>query len=727
MAFVTPAQYSLNGGELSPHLLARRDQNITSIGVKRMDGWLPLLSGPAEACPGTIFVTKAKLREARLMRYQFNRTQGYQIELGANYARFYTNDAQIMDGDEPYEIATPWNAAQVAELYTYQSLDVLYCAHPRVPLHRIYRTSADTFACEPYVLLNGPLEARNADKTLTVSASATSGTDIDIVATADLFAAGDVGGLLEIESPAFGTTPAWEAGMTTAPGAYCQSNGNVYVNAGGARTGTVAPIHIEGTESDGMGGTDINGKGPYGVQWTFVHGMFGLVRLTEYVSPTAMKADVLRTLPTTNACWRFSFGAFSTRRGHPGTVGVWQERLVLGKDATLYGSVAGALDDMATRNELGDISRDQAFRYPLPSADAILWLVDDQQLIVGTGEQEHVVMAAGAAAGAGPGNLDRGVPADNGSIPHKPVKVDGRVVHIQAASTKAMQLAYDTNRLLRAESPNLSRFADHIGEDDSGLCEIAWLKEPRRHMWFRRTDGTLAVMGYDPAEEYVAWATRTLGGGLKVRSISENTDPAGRYQQLWIMAEAGGESWVLRMAPLRSSKNRDEQVMTDAAVRLTGPLTSIEAPHLAGRRVDICADGRPIMDVQLDGNGRFALPFEARDVIVGLRFDAEIDILPPAGGSENGTSLGKVKRCHRIDLYVVCSDELEVACQGASELTNLLRPQVALDTALPLANGQHLIELGSDHDREMAITVRRIYPRPSTLAAIVPHFEAGQA
>ncbi|MCP3730438.1 hypothetical protein M9978_08350 [Sphingomonas sp. MG17] len=727
MAFVTPAQSSFNGGEQSPRILSRIDQSVRSIAVKSMSGWLPLLSGVAEACPGTIFVAKAK-GPCRLIPFEFQRTQGYQIELGHLYARFYTNDAQIMDGDDPVEIVTPWTLAQARELYYHQSLDVLYCAHREVPLHVIKRIGADEFVCEPYALQNGPLDLRNADRAVTVSASATTGT-VTVTASSALFAAGDVGGIMEIESPAFGTIPAWEAGMSTAGGAFCQSNGNVYENTGGAtRTGTVAPIHVEGTEYDGMGGTDVNSKGPYGAAWTFVHSMFGLVEFTGYVSATEMEATVLQTLPSTAASWRWSFGAFSDRRGHPGVVGVWQERLILCKDHVAYGSVAGALDDFAPRNELGDISRDQAFRYPLPSGETIMWVLDDLQLVAGTDKAEHVIFAASAGQGAGPGNLDRSVPADNGSRAARPVKIGGRAIHIDASCEKAIQLAYDSNRLLRAESPDLTRFAEHIGEGDYELVEMAWLKLPQRHLWFRCENGTLAVMGYEPDEQFIGWAPRTLGGGMLASSISTNTDPTGKHAQLWMSAEADEEVWVLRMPRVRRVRDSGEQVMTDAAVRRTGAASAlVSAPHLAGRTVDICADGRPLLNAVLDGDGEYMMPFEAEDVIVGLTVPNELEFVPPVGGSDNGPALGKQKRAHRIDLHVLNSDELEVECQGSIDRINLLRQERAFDVSMPLFSGRQRIEPAGDYDGDMAIKVRRIYPRPSTLAIVMPFYESAQA
>lgn len=726
MAVVTPAQASFNGGELSPRILSRYDQNITSIAVKKMLGWLPLLQGPAEACPGTLFVAKAK-GPHRLIPYEFNVTQGYQVEAGDLYARFYTNDVRIETSPGvAYEIVTPWTIDQVRGLYYEQSNDVLYCAHRDVPLHILFRTSADTFDVAPYELNNGPFETRNPNKGLTVSASGVTG-NVVITASAAIFEAGDVGGLFEMESGSFSTIPAWEAGMEVANGAFVQSNGNVYQKTGGAgRTGTVAPLHIEGTEYDGMNSTDINNKGPYGAAWTYLHGMFGLVRFTGYVSPTQMEAIVLDRLPNTGATWRWRFGAFSPRRGYPEIVGVWQERLILVRDGNVWGSVAAGLDDFATRNELGDISRDQAFHIQLPTSDKARWLLAALGLVLGTDKAEHVLAAASAGQGAGPGNIDRDEPADHGSAAARPVKVNGRAIHIQRARGKVMQLAYDSNRLLRAESPNLSRFADHIG--NVGLAEMAWVKEPERLMWFRRDDGTLAVMGFEPDEEFLGWATRTLGGGMLARSISVNTDPAGRFEQLWIGVEAGAEHWVLRMPSVRATGDASEQVMSDAALRRTGaPSAAISAPHLANRIVEVCADGRPVLDVQLDANGAAAIDFEASDVIVGLPFPAELQFLPPTGGSENGPAMGKIKRTNRVDLHTILSDELEVECQGDKRRLNHLRASAAFDVALPLRSHRQQVELATDYDDEMVVTVRRIYPRPSTLAVVMPHYQSAQA
>ena len=237
MGDVTPAQTSFNGGEISPRLGDRVDQAIRSIGLKSMLGYLPLLQGPAEAAPGTIYVTWGK-GPFRNIPFEFNTTQGYQIEAGDNYMRFYTNDAQIMSGGIPYEIATPWTYEEVKALWYQQNYDALYLTHADHPIHRLVRTGADSFSLEIFSTRNGPLDTRNSDKTLTVAADATTGT-VTITANTAMFAAGDVGGFMEIEGGDFNAIPSWEPGIKVDNGDLRQWNGRVYQAAGVNESGWI--------------------------------------------------------------------------------------------------------------------------------------------------------------------------------------------------------------------------------------------------------------------------------------------------------------------------------------------------------------------------------------------------------------------------------------------------------------------------------------------------------
>lgn len=724
MAVVVPIQTNFNGGEQSPRLKGRVDQAVYGNGLAAMVGYIPLLQGPAEAAPGTIFVAQAK-GAARLIPFEFNVTQGYQIEAGEEYFRFFTNDAQIMDGDDPYEIETPWSAEQVAELEYVQSFDALYLFHGETPPYRLLRTGADSFMLEELDLQGGPWEPRNSDRSTTVAFSAPTGT-ITVTASKPIFTADDVGGLLEVETGDFSAIPSWQAGIESSAGNVRQWGGRVYQNAGGTgRTGDLAPTHIEGTEWDGIStGKDINDKGPYGVQWTYLYDRFGMMELTNFISATQMAAVVKRRIPGGGASWRWRFGAFSARRGFPQGGCFWQDRLALWKANSVHASVTSDYHNFELRNEFGDMSLDMAFSVDLPSADPIRWMMADRELLIGTAGGEYTL--AGTQQGIGAGQIEQRNPSSNGSASHRPFKVDGRVAYLQRAKKRLLQFPFGGGELYRQESPDLTRYADHIGL--SAIEEVIYQKEPDRLIWVRRADGSLAVAAYMPEEALLGWANRPLAEGLFVKSISVNTDPDGRYGQVWMSVQSGDEHWIMRMAQMRQAGEADaNRVMVDAASIYEGEATdAISAPHLAGRTVDVVADGRVRQGVVLDEAGEATLEFTAGTIVTGLPFEAFMTTHDAEAGSGNGTSQNKLRRINRIDLRLLNSDGLEVSCQGVTLKLELVKTDSPTDTALPLFTGDKTFEMQGSHARTGPITIRRYLPRPSTVLALMAHQQVGE-
>lgn len=726
MSQIAPIQTSFNAGALSPRMRGRVDQQVRENGVSRMVGWIPLLQGPAEAAPGTIFVAPAN-GPARLIPFEFNVLQGYQIEVGPGYLRFFTNNAQIMDGAAPYEIAAPYTAEQIAELEWEQSFDALYLFHRDVPTRRLLRTGADSFALELADFTNGPWEPRNEKRARTMSFSSTTGT-VTVFASFDAFAAGDVGGLLEVETGDFDAIPSWQAGIQSTSGQIRQWGGRVYRNDGGTgRTGDLAPTHVEGTEWDGIStGTDINGKGPYGVKWTYLYDRWGQVKILSVVSATQATAEVQRTLPGPGATWRWRFGAFSTRRGFPAGGRLWQDRLTLHKDNTIHASVASDYQNFAIRNEFGDFSQDMAFSVDLPSADIIRWVMPGDDLLVGTASAEYAVGERQGGGGVGPGQVRLRNPSANGSAPVRPIKVDGRVVYLQRARKRLLQFAFGGQELYRQESPDLTRYADHIGI--SPIEDVVYQAEPDRLLWARRADGSLALAAYMPEEALLGWAERIMADGLSVTSISANTDPDGRFLQVWLIVAVGDEHWVLRMEQVRQAGDASlDRVMTDASVVYRGaPTSAVSAPHLAGRTVDIVADGRPVLGVTLNGSGAATLPFSAQTIITGLPFPAYFTTFDQEAGSANGTAQNKRRRVSRVDLLLENSDGIEVTCQGVTRKIELGTTTSPTDTAFALSSETIPLEMQGNHDRAGPITVRRYLPKPATALALIAYQQVSE-
>jgi hypothetical protein len=97
---------SFSAGELSPLLNMREDMSKYYSGCSLMENMIPTPQGPAEKRPGTVYVAESKNNtKIRLMPFEYSTEQAYIIELGNQYARFYTNQDQILAGSGTEDIS----------------------------------------------------------------------------------------------------------------------------------------------------------------------------------------------------------------------------------------------------------------------------------------------------------------------------------------------------------------------------------------------------------------------------------------------------------------------------------------------------------------------------------------------------------------------------------------------------------------------------------------------
>lgn len=747
MARVAPAQVSFNGGEISQRLQARIDQSLYAISVAEMIGFAPLVEGPAEAMPGTIHVATMP-GACRLVRFEYSTTQGHALAFGDGWVRIFTNDTLLTT------IASPYSWAQAQALTFHQSYDVLYCFHPDLPPRKFTRTAAAAFAFELVEFTDGPFDRRNSDKGFTVSASGVDG-DVVLQASADLFAPGDVGGLFRIEAEDFGDITAWEPYTTVTQGQYLTANDRVYRVVGGnpdstgrIRTGTLTPVHTEGVEWDGIAkGLDVNDKPAGGVRLEYMHDRWGVLRITGYTSATQVAAAVLRRLPfsgttpgsyaypggyyapgyedyvppETDAAYfygtyRWSFGAFSDRRGYPAAGAIWSERLWLAAQSTLYASVAGDLDSHAERNEAGEVSDDMAIIAVVQDANPILHVVPDENLLALTASGVHVLSAASAAKGVAPGNVRaRKQPSSGASDGAAPVELDGRTIFIDRSRSRIYETDLDPGR--QVEQPvDLARYARHIGR--IGLREIAAQPQPFNHLWAVLADGALACAAYLPEEQVLGFARRVLAPGLAARSLCTITDPAGCFDQLWIAAEFAGAWHVLRMAPWRQDGESDPNAcMLDMAAGYEGS-SRADFTHAAlpNRTVQVIADGA-FLEARTNGSGQFTLEEAASTVWAGLAYPASIETLDLEMGGDNGPAIGRKAKIGRGWIKVIDARGLRFGTPGDLIDLELLRDGSSTDEGFAPETGFRLRESMGDHTRHPRIRVERVAPFQATIAA----------
>lgn len=133
-------QPSFAGGEVSPSVAARVDLSKRAVAVERAENFFVRVTGGMESRPGLQFIAQAKTTgTTRLIPFEFNTEQTYIIEVGDQYMRFYTYGGQILSGGSPYEIATPYVAADLFALEFAQSGDVMTIVHPNYAPRELVR------------------------------------------------------------------------------------------------------------------------------------------------------------------------------------------------------------------------------------------------------------------------------------------------------------------------------------------------------------------------------------------------------------------------------------------------------------------------------------------------------------------------------------------------------------------------------------------------------------
>jgi hypothetical protein len=722
----------------------RVDQAVYANGTKAMVGWIPAIQGPAIAAPGTHFVEVAR-GPCRLIAFEPYVDQGYVIEASNLKFRFYTNDDWIVTApDTPYEVTHPYSYADLLDLDYQESIDVVYFAGGAKAPSVLSRTGAETFAFALLDMRNGPIGQPNADETITVTASATTGS-VTLTANGDIFEAGHVGGFFELEAKDFNDVKSWEPGMRgiTVGTTKLTWAGRTYLATAAAngttpRTGSVPPIHDTGSEWDGQGALDINGKGEFGIKWQYLYNRIGLLKITAFTSATQVTATVVKRLAdslTGTASWRWAHGAFSDAAGWPETVCIWDQCVVMTRDGIGYTSVIDGFGadfvDFERRDSAGDFQRDLAGTFSTPDPARIQWSAADKLLVLGTEKGEVTVERLQIQTGsAGPPVFAVRRQTQNGSRRMKPLAADGRLLFAQRAGRKLREMGYQL-AADRYSAPDMTRLADHIGAP--GFVELAWQAEPERLAWAVRGDGTLAGMTYDPDQQVMGWFRRALGGGLLAKSICRITDPEGKRDQLWIaVAKSAAEDapwWVLRMHKIwETADDQADVVMLDAALTYDGaPATVISGfDHWEDDEIALLADGKPHPPRTVSG-GEVTLAYAARKVHGGKDYDAYIDTLEPEAGQGEGTAQTKLKRILAVNLRVAEAQGLRVQVQGCDLIPVETRTnEDAMDVAIPLFTGDIQIPTIGTYERLGSIRVERFQPTPATLIAIVPALEVGE-
>jgi hypothetical protein len=452
---------------------------------------------------------------------------------------------------------------------------------------------------------------------------------------------------------------------------------SIYADSGvAAITAYTSPTQVDATTSADFISTTY-AKGGYGVTgsaWRaedvgkFVRINGGLCKVTSIVSSVQAKAVLLTALSGTVAspplAWTLEASVWSASAGYPRTLTLHEQRLVAaGSNAlpqTIWGSRIGEYLDFTKGSNDDDA---YSFTIAADEVNPISFLASLRNMVVHTYGGEFSLQG-GVEKPITPTNVRIRPESAHGSKGVRPVTIGKESVFVQRAGRKvrAMGYRYDVDGY---QAPDLTSLAEHI--TGAGVACMAYQQEPDMLLWAGLADGTLLSCTIDREQQVTGWARHYTEGAFE----SLATIPNGDRDETWAIVrrtvngqtvrylEILDETWQ-PMLPVASDPNAYPPTTLAPVFGMTADCArsfdsvpgqaAFSVPHLAGKTVDILADGSvlPQQVVALDGS--ITLPRNAHRVLFGLHFRSEVGLLTPEVGTGTGTAQANAMSTHEVSL-----------------------------------------------------------------------------
>lgn len=745
---ISQIQNTFNAGEWSPRMSGRTDVAKYANACLLLENFLIHPQGGATYRPGWRFIaeTKTSTSVSRMVGFRFSTEQAYILEFGNLYIRFYKDQGRIETGGSPYEIASPYAAADLSGLKFAQSADVLYIVHPDYAPRKLSRTGHTSWTLTTISFPDGPYLPENDVTSLTLTPSATTGT-ITLTASAALFTASQVGALFRLRHNGSSmivdvSSEAYESGSLPIYGKYWVDltpnindgwSGKVTIQRSidGAATWMDEAVFTGVAERDffetevGVIYRIVCKAGEYSsgsCQVSLYQTQhWGVVRITAFTSATSVAAVVVSLLGGTMATHQWMEGAWSDARGWPSCVCFFKERLCFANTAyqpqTFWASSAGKYEYFAP-----SILDDAPLTLTLLSdqVNAILWMVSrGNSLVLGSTDGPWQLSATNAAEPLTPTNFDIVKQIVHGSQDLSPVEAGAAILFVERAERKLRELVYD----FQSDSylaPDLTLLAEHITR--TGIVDTAYQLNPDPTVWVVRADGVLAGMSYERGQNVVAWHRHVTDGNVE----SVATIPGADRDEVWLLVRRTINGVTRRYVELLENNEwaatKADYFHVDCGLTYSGtPVATVSGlTHLFGKTVSILGDGAQFPQQVVSASGELTISKACSKIHVGLPFTGKLSPMPIEVPSQLGTAQGQTKRLVSVILRLLNSLGGRIGIdEGNLELISYRVPEDPMDASPPLFTGDVVVSYRGGYSRSGNVTIVHDIPLPFTITAIV--------
>lgn len=593
------------------------------------------------------------------------------------------------------ELAAPWTETQLDALRYDQSGDVIFMTSSDQAMQpqRIERRARTSWSLTPYYFTDGPFRGKTADVTMTPSVRTGNGT---LTASAAFFNAGHVGAVFRLthQQTIVGASLSGPDRYTDTirvsgnPRYDIDSDGSnedtserdVIITVTGSWSGRVS---MQVSEDDGetwrrfgsftsnqsftrtpgspntvvlfrMGFNSddyVSGTAVITASYEGGGGGDGYVRITGITSSTMATMEVMTRLHADEVANQWAEGQFSTLRGWPSAVALFEGRLWWGGADRIYGSVSDGFEsfDLEQDGDSGPVIRSIA----TGAVNAVKWILGLARLCIGTSGAEPVGRSSSFDEPMTPSNFSIKDASTQGSADVQAVKIDRSAVFVQRSGKRAYDLSYAIDAQDYSSS-EISRF--HPTVLSAGVKVMAVQRQPDTRIWFVLNDGTCAMLTYERAEDVLSWFTFATDGLIEDVAVLPNTEDDDVFMVVRRTINAVTKRYVERLAYDTQAQGGTENYMADAYVTrtLSASPTVTGLSHLEGETVVVWAAGAAVMDGDVPATftvaaGQITLPEAVTGtVIVGLAYDWQWQSAKLAYGIQDGAPLSRRKTLRNV-------------------------------------------------------------------------------
>ena len=368
----------------------------------------------------------------------------------------------------------------------------------------------------------------------------------------------------------------------------------------------------------------------------------GTAKITEVVSPTEVKASVITDFANTDKTQVYALSSWNDDNGYPKMACFFQDRLVLAatkkEPYSIWMSRTGDYPNFGIEKVDGGVTDDSAIKADLITRNGfeILHLIPAKDLVILTTGNEWIIEGSSVIT---PAKINPRPQTMRGSNTCPPQHIGNRIVHVQRSGKTVRDLGYQYD----ADNYNgddLTLLATHLTEGHK-LASSAYIQEPNSTLYYVRDDGVLLSLAFIKEQNVFAWSHHTTDGKYKkVTSI-----PNGASDILYVTVERDGKIYIERFNP-----DIEAAVYMDSYI--TGSGSSIDAPHLAGKTVQVLVDGTRLQDAVVPENGLVAFGQSFSDITIGLAYETRVKQPGPDIGLKEGTMQARISKINTVVLRV---------------------------------------------------------------------------